>query len=229
VRIETQLTLKQLRAFAAVYRHGKLASAAEELGVTHGTISRRVQTVETWLGTRLFEREPRGVSLSPAGQRFVAETDRALRIIAQTAEQWRPRRGIPVVRVSAVPAFAKLWLLPRLNALQGDPADLRVELMLEHRLADVISGQADVALRYGKGEWPGVDARALFKETLYPVAAPGLVAAIGTGATAETIAGLPLLHDSDVSQWRAWLSGSPGSPTPIEGSQRSATAKISRA
>lgn len=174
--------------------------------MTHGTISRRIQMVEGWLGTPLFERHARGVVLTPAGQRFAAQTERALSLIAETAEQWRPRRGIPTVKVSVLPSFAKLWLLPRLVEVQGNPQDIRVELLFEHRLSDVAGGQADVALRYGQGHWPGLNAHELFGERLYPVASPRLAAALGDAPGPDAIAALPLLHDSDTSQWRAWLA-----------------------
>lgn len=197
--------LEGLTAVLAAAEAGSFTGAAEALGVTHAAISRRVAVVEAWLGTTLFERQGRGVALTPAGRRFAAEVEDALSRIEQVADRWRPRRGGEVVRLSLVPSFAKLWVLPRMAALQGDPPDVRVELLIEHRPLDLEAREADLVVRYGRGGWPGVDAHLLFHEHLAPAARPALAARIGAAASAAQIARHPLIHDSDTRQWRDWL------------------------
>lgn len=198
--------LEGLAAVLAAAEAGSFTAAAEALGVTHAAISRRVAVVEAWLGTPVFERKGRGVALTLAGRRFAAEIEDALNRIEQVADRWRPRRGGEVVRLSVVPSFAKLWLLPRMSALQGDPPEMRVELLIEHRQLDLEAREADLVIRYGRGNWPGVDAQLLFHEDLAPAASPALAARIGGGATAAQIARHPLIHDSDTRQWRDWLA-----------------------
>lgn len=197
--------LEALAAAVAAAHAGSFTAAAESLSITHGAVSRRVQAVEHWLGTPLFERHGRGVRVTPAGQRFVAQVEQALASIRESADRWRPRRDLPVVRMSLVPTFARLWLLPRLQELQGVPPRRRIELLLDHRVADLAGGDADLAVRYGRGRWRGVASRLLITETLHPVAAPDVAAALGSRPAPERLASLPLLHDSDTSQWRAWL------------------------
>ncbi|NZA26443.1 LysR family transcriptional regulator [Luteimonas sp. SJ-92] len=202
---ETLPPIEALAAVIAARRSGSFTAAAEMLGLTHGAVSRRVHAVEHWLGTPLFERHGRGVRITPAGQRFVAQVEQALASIRDSADRWRPRRDLPVVRLSVVPSFARLWLMPRLRELQGAPPLCRIELQIEHRVADLRAGQSDLAIRYGRGRWRGVDSRLLFGETLFPVASPGFAAESGLAAGAGRIAGVPLLHDSDTGQWRTWL------------------------
>ncbi|MEH6415980.1 LysR substrate-binding domain-containing protein [Pseudomonas sp. CGJS7] len=197
--------LEGLNAVIAARDTGSFTAAAERLGLTHGAISRRVHAVEHWLGTQVFERHGRGVRVTPAGQRFIAQVEQALGAISDSADRWRPRREVPVVRLSVVPSFARLWLLPRMRELQGYPAQRRVELSIEHRLADFAGGEVDLAVRYGKGQWREVSSRLLFKEQLIPIAAPELAAELGRQPSATRLAEAPLLHDSDTSQWRAWL------------------------
>jgi len=197
--------LDGLTAVLAAIRAGSFTAAAEELGLTHGAVSRRIQSVERWLGTPLFERHARGVRATPAGQRFAREVEQALATISQSAEHWRPPRELETVRISVVPSFAKLWLLPRLRALQGTPPELRIELLVEHRLANLEGREVDLAIRYGAGAWPGLRTRLLLRETLFPVAAAEIARRLGPRASAERIAQEPLLHDSDTAQWRAWL------------------------
>lgn len=199
--------IEGLTAVIEAHRTGSFSAAAEALGVTHGAISRRVHGVEHWLGTALFERHGRGVRPTPAGQRFIAEVGQALSSIRDSADRWRPRRDMPTVRISVVPSFARLWLIPRLPELQGVPPRVRIDPVVEHRIAELGDGGADLAVRYGRGRWPGVESQLLFGECLFPVAAPALAERLGgVQATAARIAQEALLHDSDTSQWRAWLA-----------------------
>lgn len=198
--------LEALQAVVVAASDGSFSIAADTLGVTHGAISRRVATVEAWLGTAVFERHGRGVRLTPAGQRFVRQIEQALNAIEQTSERWRPRHGRATVRLSVVPSFAKLWLLPRLAALLEQLPDVRVELVAEHRAVDLEAGEADLAVRYGRGGWPGVDVRHLFGETLLPAASPIVAEKLGENPDPEVLARCPLIHDSDTSQWRAWFA-----------------------
>ncbi|MEZ0471140.1 LysR substrate-binding domain-containing protein [Luteimonas salinilitoris] len=198
--------LEGLTAVLAAIRTGSFTAAADALGLTHGAVSRRIQWIERWLGTPLFERHARGVRATPAGQRFAREVEQALATISQSAEHWRPRRELETVRISVVPSIAKLWLLPRLRALQGTPPELRIELSVEHRLASLEGREVDLAIRYGAGAWPGLRTHLLMRETLFPVAAPDLAKRLGRQVSTERIANEPLLHDSDTTQWRAWLT-----------------------
>lgn len=195
--------LDGISALLAAADGGSFTAAAESLGLTHGSVSRRIAGLETWLGTPLFERHGRGVRLTPAGQRFAADARGALGALQGSAEQWRPWQGRQTVRLSVVPSFARLWLMPRLAGVERD--DIHVDLILEHRRSDLDAREADLAIRYGKGSWEGLQARPLFDETLVPVAAPSLAERLGTDARGADILTAPLLHDSDISQWRAWL------------------------
>jgi LysR family transcriptional regulator, glycine cleavage system transcriptional activator len=204
--MKTLPPLDGLTAVLAAVSAGSFTAAAEELSLTHGAVSRRIQAVERWLGTPLFERHARGVRATPAGQRFAREVEQALATISQSAEHWRPRRELETLRISVVPSFAKLWMLPRLLALQGTPAEVRIELSIEHRLASLEGREVDLAIRYGAGAWPGLRTHLLMRETLFPVAAPETAKRLGRQASAERIAQESLLHDSDTAQWRAWLA-----------------------
>jgi LysR family transcriptional regulator, glycine cleavage system transcriptional activator len=210
--------LDGLVAIVAAASGGSFTAAADDLGLSHSAVSRRIQAVEVWLGTALFERHGRGVRLTPAGERFVRTLEQSFGAIGRQAEQWRPHRGVQTVRISVLPSFARLWLLPRLLHLQGDPPDLFLDIETEYRLADLREGAIDVAIRYGAGTWPEVQATLLFRERLTPVAAPALADKIGRNAHPEAFLEHPLVHDSDASQWRAWFSAAGVSyrPRPID-------------
>lgn len=198
----------------AVSRHGSLTAAATALGVTAGALSRRVAAVESWLGTTLFERHGRGMRLTPDGQRFMMRIEEAFSLIEAAADPWRRKRGPDVVRISVVPSFARFWLLDRLDALErgwpgtGGPR-LRIEVAVEHRHADVEGGDVDLAIRYGRGPWPGLEAKRLMAESIVPVARADLAGRIRHADDGEpdiaALLALPLLYDSDAVGWRAWL------------------------
>ncbi|MED5620233.1 LysR substrate-binding domain-containing protein [Ideonella sp. BN130291] len=198
--------LDGLRVAVLAARMGSFSAAAQSLGLTHGAVSRRVASVESWLGTPLFTRAGRGVTLTPEGQRLIRTAEQAMDAIGRCAEQWRPHRGLQTVKVSVVPSLARLWLLPRMRALQGEPADLRIDLDVEHSLADVQGGQVDLAIRYGSTPGEGLDACVLMRERLLPVASPELAGSLGARPKAAELHRLPLVHDSDLRQWQLWFA-----------------------
>lgn len=201
------MTLPPMDSLQAMLRSaelGSLSAAAEDLALTHGAVSRRIKGLEAWLGQPLFERHGRGVRLTAAGEVFTRRVQRSLDAIEAAANDLRISGGRGAVRLSALPSVGRLWVLPRLKALQGEPADLAIALGCEYRMAVLESREADLAIRVGAGEWSGVEVRLLFSERSYPVAAPGLARTLEGTAPAEMLR-QPLIHDSDSEGWRRWF------------------------
>ncbi len=197
--------LETLRAFEAAARGGSFSAAAESLNLTHGAVSRQVARLEQWLGQRVFERRARGVALTPDGQRLLTRTTEAFALIADTSDRWFETRGAAVVRLTSIPSVCGLWLMPRLKGLEAGEPGLRVELVVEHRHADLESEGIDLAIRCGRGRVPGRISIRLFEEECRPIAAPSLAALVGTGEPARLLCH-PLIHDSDAGGWRAWFA-----------------------
>lgn len=195
--------LDTLETFARAARLGSFSAAAEESGITHGAVSRQVSRLERWMGIRLFEREARGVTLTPEGMRFFARAEEALALLGNSGERWSPQRSKAVVRLSVTPSVASLWLFQRLQRLEG--TDIHLELVLEHRLADFGEG-TDLAIRCGKGPWAGVRGLQLWHEKSFPIASPALAARLKQGSHAQSLLELPILHDSNIEGWRRWLA-----------------------
>lgn len=197
--------LDTLRAFEAAARSGSFSAAAEALNLTHGAISRQVAKLEHWLGLRVFERQARGVALTPEGQRLFQRTQEAFSVFADSSDRWSEPRGTAVVRFSATPSVCSLWLMPRWQLLEsGDPA-VRIMLQVDHRKVDLEEEGIDLAIRCGRGGTPGRVSVQLFEEWCYPVASPELARAIGEGRP-ERLLDQPLIHDSDAAGWRAWFN-----------------------
>ncbi|CAN7409556.1 LysR substrate-binding domain-containing protein [Bosea sp. LjRoot90] len=197
--------LDTLRAFEAAARSGSFSAAAESLNLTHGAISRQVAKLEHWLGLRVFERQARGVALTPEGQRLFQRTQEAFLVFADSSDRWSEPRGTAVVRFSATPSVCSLWLMPRWQRLEsGDPA-VRIMLQVDHRKVDLEEEGIDLAIRCGRGGTPGRVSVQLFEEWCYPIASPELARAIGDGKP-ERFLDQPLIHDSDAAGWRAWFN-----------------------
>jgi DNA-binding transcriptional LysR family regulator len=197
--------LETLRAFEAAARTGSFSGAAQALNLTHGAISRQIAKLEQWLGSRLFVRQARGVALTPDGERLYRRTAEAFALIADTSERWIERRGPAVVRLTSIPSVCSLWLMPRLARLEAGNPPIRITLLVDHRSADLDAEGVDLAVRCARGAVPGRISVRLFEERCFPIATPGVAAAIGDGRP-ERLLDQPLIHDSDASGWRAWFA-----------------------
>lgn len=193
-----------MTAFLAAARSGSFSAAAVEIGVTHAAISRRIQTMEHWAGSRLFVRYGRGVRLTDVGEHLSKTIAESLQRIADVAGDAREMHSRTRVRLSVLPSLARLWLMPRIVSLEGDAGDISIQVLTEHRMADVDGRESDLAIRYGKGAWAGVVATPLLRETFFPVATPKIAERIRRSP--KGILGETLLHDTDSSDWRRWMS-----------------------
>jgi LysR family transcriptional regulator, glycine cleavage system transcriptional activator len=192
-----------MQAVLAAARTGSFSGAAEALEVTHGAISRRVAAVEQWAGMALFVRHGRGVRLTLEGQRLASRIELALALVEDGRASGKVEAELDTVRVGVVQSFARLWLIPNLTALEGSPPDLRIEPEVDHR--HMTLSDARIAIRLGRGDWPGVISEPLFRETLVAVAHRDIAAELGPAPSAQLLA-FPLIHDASEDAWRLWLS-----------------------
>ncbi len=167
--------LNSLRAFESAARHESFTSAAGELAVTHGAISRQVALLEEHLGTLLFERGHRQVRLTRAGSALRDEvTASLLRIAAATARVRDRNDPSQRVRVSAPPAFSVRWLIPHLSVFQKDRPAIEVSLSSSVAPPDFGSGLYDLAIRRLDRAPRRIHAKPLFAEHSIPVVHAGL-------------------------------------------------------
>ncbi|MGR3887795.1 LysR substrate-binding domain-containing protein [Pseudomonas sp. 1152_12] len=168
--------LMALRAFEAVARHLSFIKAANELSVTQSALSHQVQKLEQHLGKPLFIRRTRAIDLTADGQRYYAEIRPALDAIAAATRAQKVTPSTTVLRVGLLASFATLWLAPRLASFLNRYPHIRVELLPAIQLANVAAAEVDLAIRYGKGDWPDVQATRLMPEVISPVCSPGFKA-----------------------------------------------------
>lgn len=204
--------LASLRAFEAAGRHQSFKRAADELGVTPAAISHQIKLLEETLGFALFRRGVRRVDLTPEGQRlFPVLRDGFDRIDETLTELRQPQRR--VLTLSATPLFTARWLVPRVDSFRkmNPGVDLRLHATVEP--VDLAAGEADAAVRYGRGPFPGLAARPLVAQRFVPMCSPSL-----NLKAPDDLREAPLLHSEwyrqgpDTPTWARWgeISGVTG-------------------
>ncbi|MGY6268103.1 transcriptional regulator GcvA [Achromobacter denitrificans] len=199
--------LVSLRAFEAAARRLSFSLAAQELFVTQSAISHHIQRLEAELGVALFERRARAVALTAAGQAYYARVHAAFELLRQGTDEIRaPAAARSKLRVGLLASFATRWLAPRLAEFAAAHPDIDLQLVPDIAPADVAGGEVDVAIRYGRGAWPGVRARLLMSERLSVVCAPALIAGGKRPRKPDDLLRYPLLasHARHPFEWDAW-------------------------
>jgi LysR family glycine cleavage system transcriptional activator len=180
--------LTSLRAFEAASRRMSFLKASEELRVTPGAISQQVKSLEEWLGVQLFRRQTRGVLLTDAGQRLGAELGELLDRLEKTVAQAKVPQKSNTLTVSTLPSFSARWLIPRLGRLQARHPEVDVRIL-------VSTEPVDMAIRYGKGVYPGLKSEFLFRDSHLAVASPELLKGPVPLKRPEDLAKHTLLHE----------------------------------
>jgi DNA-binding transcriptional LysR family regulator len=145
----TQSSLAELDAVLMVARLGKFRAAALELGVSTTALSNAIGKLERTLGVRIFNRTTRSVSLTEAGQRFVAQIAPAVQDIREAMEVARSQQATPsgTLRINAFPTAAReifSWLV--LPFLRMHPR-VHIDIVTEGRLVDIVAGGFDFGVR----------------------------------------------------------------------------------
>jgi LysR family glycine cleavage system transcriptional activator len=199
-------SLNGLRAFEATARHLSMKLAAEELCVTPSAVSQLLKGLESDLGTSLFRRDNRAIALTDAAQALLPPVRNAFRLITDASERVRgdPHGGL--LTVSVTPFFAESWLVPRLGDFGARHPDLDLRIIAATTLANLTSGEADVAIRHGLGSWRGMASDLLMAPPVIPVAAPVLLERLGRPAGAAALVDWPKIHDADRGGWAMWFA-----------------------
>ncbi|MGG1944170.1 LysR substrate-binding domain-containing protein [Trinickia sp. NRRL B-1857] len=173
--------LQTLRAFEAAVRLASFTRAADELALTQGAVSQHVRALEARLGTPLFARERSGAVPTPRAHELALQIRQGLNVLERAFDplthgasraRGRMRESVRLT-VSVLPPFADRWLTPRLDRFKRKYPHIELVLRKEAALARLDRRDGvDVALRYGPGAWPGVQAERFMEEEIFPVMSP---------------------------------------------------------
>lgn len=192
--------LSALRLFEAAGRHVSFKLAAEELRLTPSAVSHGIVALERWLGIALFDRGPRGLALTDAGRDYLPYVAEALTMIATGTQRLPSKRADRKIMVSSAPTFAARVLLPNLARFRARHPDISVAIDTRHRQVGFPIDGVDLAIRMGRGAWPGLASTRLLGERLVPVGAPDYVRKLDGDLTRAA-----LIHLSPATEdWAAW-------------------------
>lgn len=197
--------LASLMAFEAVARRRSFALAAAELHLSASAVSHQIARLEARLGVRLFERSAHGVRLSTAGERYLARVGGALSAITAATDDLR--HGVSnSLYLHCAPSIASLWLMPRLGDFAQSYPQIALNLSAGHTPSNFALGQADVDLRYGVPEWPGLEVEPLFEERILPLASAAFIRRHRL-TRPERLLEVPLIQSAvSVVQWPDWFA-----------------------
>lgn len=202
--------LNALRAFEAAARHLSFTKAAEELSVTQGAVSHQVAVLEAQLGLQLFERENRRLRLTEAGRQYLPNLTEAFDRIALATQELKSEESEGQLRVTVMPSFAQMWLIPRLRRFRQRAPEIDVMVLASETLVDFSREPMDLAIRFGLGRYPGLRSERLMDDAMLPVCAPSLVERPPGLKRPEDLAHYALLHDdagedNHLLDWAYWL------------------------
>ncbi|WP_434763974.1 LysR family transcriptional regulator [Vibrio fortis] len=138
--------------FVAVVESGSFSAAAERLSMTKSAVSKRISSLEDNLGTRLFHRSTRKLTLTEAGEQFSDYARNSLFIAQQGINATTLHQGKPkgTLKINAPMTFSRLHLVPLLKEFLDLYPDIKVILNMDDKIVDMIEGGYDVGIRIGE-------------------------------------------------------------------------------
>lgn len=213
------LPLSALRAFEAAARLGSFKAAAAELAVTPTAVSHQIRALESQTGLALFDRQVRKVSLTDAGSQLYPVLRDGFDAFEATLARLTTQRSRAQVTISATNAFTVKWLVPRMADFRRQHPGIDLQLQASDDAVDLRSTGVDIAIRYGRGPYPGLVVEPLFTDRFAPVANPRLGV-----QSPDDLARMPLIRfdwkrpHPDNPTWERWFAVA-GLPCPGSASE----------
>jgi LysR family transcriptional regulator, glycine cleavage system transcriptional activator len=182
--------LNALKAFEATARLMSVKKASVELNVTPAAVSHQIKALEEYLDVQLFHRHNRSLDLTEAARACLPKLREGFDNLSQAVDRLRAHKPGGTLIVSAAPSFAARWLMPRLHRfLEARPEvdvrisarvrqsshDFRKGVEAERASLDVWLADSDVAILYGRGDYPGFRVDKLITLTVTPICSPRLI------------------------------------------------------
>ena len=196
--------LKPLAVFAEVVDAGSMSAAARRLGMSPSAVSQAIRALEQHGGVTLLHRSTRKLALTEAGERYYPHCQRMLEAARAAAQSLQQARDAPTgeLRVSAPVGFA-IHIAPALAPLLAEAPQLRLRLLVDDAMIDLIDARIDVAIRVGRLADSSWVARRLCDFDMILCASPEYLARMGAPATPQQL---------PAHQWLAF-----GRETPVQG------------
>ena len=202
------VSMRALRAFCAVAQRESFRQAADDLYLTASAVSHQIKQLEDELGTQLFLRRPRALSLTDAGRALADDLIPILEDLDTIIERNRGREGARSLRLSVQPFFASELLVPRLSDFLARHPGITVNVDTMEDDAGSLDKSADISIRLLESPPVNVPYDRLFNLRLVPVGSPAVYDSIRIVA-GRVVAGLNLIvHNARPKAWQKWQRSS---------------------
>ncbi len=196
--------LTALRAFSAFAEAGSVVEAGAALNVSHAAISQQIKTLEDHLGLSLVDRSGRKLSLTSEGTTLAEALKLGFGAISRSVETLTGADANRPLSISATPMLAAAWLMPQLAGFHADHPGTSLTISTTPAIEPLEPGGIDVALRYGDGNWPGLEAERIIRSPMVIVAAPNLIGDQDV-TSLNDLSGFQWLEDIGTSEANNWL------------------------
>lgn len=203
MKLSKQFPLNALRVFEAAARHMSFTKAGEELGMTQTAVSYQIKLLEENIGELLFLRRTRQIALTPIGERLLPKVTDAFAVLREAIATAR-QDADEILEIHSTPTFASHWLARHLGTFQLAHPNIAVRLLRGSTLTDFSRETADLAIRIGKGPWPGIARHPLMRLSYTPMLSPRLADTIGGVKEPADLLKLPWITDDD--RWATWFA-----------------------
>jgi len=204
-QLDTDVPLVAIRTFVIAAHFQNFRRAAEALGVTPTAVSSQIRSLESYLGSALFDRNAQSVELTDTGRQFaeVCETiltrlDKAVHDVRQTANRTSIAIGVGAL-------IGSQWLSKRLFSFWQCFPERNLYMQYSPGGVEFSDGLTDMMLAWGDGQWPGLVSEPLLRFNISPVIAPSLLDGVNRIREPADLLKLPLLHWKDQSDWLEWF------------------------
>jgi len=204
--------LRSMRAFAAAGRLMSFSKAAEELGVTPAAISHQIKEIEDLLGVAVFVRTSRSMALTREGEILLTACSESLEMMSRAIKRLKRLENKNQLKVSASPSFAAKWLVPRLDEFLAIAPGADVRIDVTNVTIDFEREDIDIAIRFGNGNYPGLDSILLFHDSVFPVCSPSIITKENPLKTPRDLLKHKIIHldweghGGTWPNWKMWMT-----------------------
>ena len=195
---------RSLKVLGAACRHLNFTLAAAELKLTPAAVSHQIKVFETQLGIELFVRANRSLKLTAAGKIMHDAVAAALGTLADGASRARKTQAHVQLGVTASSSIAAKWLIPRLDRFSKLEPNADVLVDISCQLRDLERDEVDVAIRFGRGDYPRVRSDRLFEHSIFPVCSPSLLRSAQPLRSPADVLNHALIHVTWSGQGVTW-------------------------
>jgi DNA-binding transcriptional LysR family regulator len=148
----TPTRLRELRGFAAAARLLNFSQAARQAGCTPSVLSRRIASLEQTIGSKLFLRTTRRMTLTARGEQLLVYCERLEAVMTELAIDLRPRGGEPTGRlcVHLPGSYGRYRIAPLLASFMQRHPQIRIDATYDDAYVDLIEAKVDLAVRIGR-------------------------------------------------------------------------------